>query len=420
QIAHRLAERAADRIARLQAVTAALSRAQTPVQVAEAVIVEAIAALEAQAGAVLELSGDGTQFHILTQTGYATDTSEAAAVLQEWPRVSLREATPAGDAVRSGDVVILESAVDRAARYPYLRSVTEVMGGGASVAIPLLLNGKPIGVMHLLFATARRFDADDRALLLTIGRQCAQALERARLYQQAQDALRVRDEFLSIAAHELKTPVAALRLLAQASLRRLERFSSLEPDRLTRIFRDIDQQSHRLARLVNQLLDISRLELGRVQIQCYPTELKGLIEGIIDSLRSREGGERIVMTRGETLIVNLDPLRIEQVITNLLDNALKYSRASGLIEVNVAREGQEAIVSVTDHGPGIPPERRDRIFERFYQAHQDSNLSGLGLGLYISRQLVELHRGSLEAEFPPEGGTRFIVRLPIVPIQAAT
>jgi signal transduction histidine kinase len=113
-------------------------------------------------------------------------------------------------------------------------------------------------------------------------------------------------------------------------------------------------------------------------------------------------------------VLNVDPVRIEQVITNLVGNAIKYSPDGGTIEVLLERVGSDAVrLSVRDHGVGVPPERRARLFERLYQAHGDGYLSGLGLGLFISKQIVDLHGGSIEAQFPLDGGTRMIVTLPI-------
>jgi len=115
-----------------------------------------------------------------------------------------------------------------------------------------------------------------------------------------------------------------------------------------------------------------------------------------------------------SLEARVDALRLDQVLTNLLDNAVKFSPDGGAIAVGVAPLDDGAVeLSVRDHGLGIPPERRDRIFERYYQAHAAGHRSGLGLGLHICRQIVELHGGDIRAEFPPGGGTRFVVRLPV-------
>jgi signal transduction histidine kinase len=122
----------------------------------------------------------------------------------------------------------------------------------------------------------------------------------------------------------------------------------------------------------------------------------------------------ITLAAPPSLEAEVDPLRLEQVLTNLLENAIKYSPEGGPIEVAVSRSADEALeIAVRDHGLGIPPEKRARIFERFYQAHGDGHRSGLGLGLYISCEIVELHGGGITVEFPPDGGSRFIVRLPL-------
>jgi signal transduction histidine kinase len=122
-----------------------------------------------------------------------------------------------------------------------------------------------------------------------------------------------------------------------------------------------------------------------------------------------------------TLPALVDSLRLEQVVTNLLDNAIKFSPAGGQIDVELSEPAPGmGRLAVTDHGIGIPPERRQHIFERFYQAHDGDHVAGLGLGLYISRQIVELHGGAIEPEFPPEGGCRFTIDLPTQPTDAVT
>jgi two-component system OmpR family sensor kinase len=126
------------------------------------------------------------------------------------------------------------------------------------------------------------------------------------------------------------------------------------------------------------------------------------------------------LAAADKLEVCIDPLRIEQVLTNLVDNAIKHSPQGGAIDVSLSRVGEEQVeVVVRDHGPGVPPQHRAHIFERFYQANSTMGYSaGMGLGLYISREIVELHGGTIEAQFPEGGGSRFVVRLPARPPQA--
>jgi PAS domain S-box-containing protein len=236
--------------------------------------------------------------------------------------------------------------------------------------------------------------------------------ERARA--EAEAALRLRDEFLSIAAHELRTPLTAVSGYAQLALRQLAPEGQLEPERIVPVLETIKGQADKLARLISRLLDISRLEGGKLALERQPTDVVTLVEQVLSGARARDPGHAITLSTPPSLEAEVDPLRLEQVLTNLLDNAIKYSPQGGPIEVVLTRATPgEVVLSVRDHGLGIPPEKRGQIFERFYQAHGNGNKSGMGLGLYVSRQIVELHGGEITAEFPPDGGSRFLVRLPL-------
>ena len=247
----------------------------------------------------------------------------------------------------------------------------------------------------------------------------ALAAERA-ARREAEAALRVRDEFISIAAHELRTPLTGLSSHAQLVLRQLKRDGRLEPERVVQVLEVITGQADKLSRLLSRLLDIARLEDGKLALERQPTNLTVLVEQVVAGARAWSDRHAISFTAPAALEAPVDPLRLEQVLTNLLDNAIKYSPDGGPIEVVLSRP-QPAVVelSVRDRGLGIPPEKRGQIFERFYQAHGNGHPSGLGLGLYISRQIVELHGGEIRAEFPPDGGTRLIVRLPIASAEPA-
>jgi PAS domain S-box-containing protein/excisionase family DNA binding protein len=233
--------------------------------------------------------------------------------------------------------------------------------------------------------------------------------------EEAETALRLRDEFLSVASHELRTPLTTLSAHAQLALRRLDRDGTLEPERTVQALRTIRGQAEKLSVLLRQLLDVSRLEAGKLALERQPTDLAALVEQVVSDARARSDGHAITLAAPASLEAVVDPLRLEQVLTNLLDNAIKYSPDGGSIEVSVARAAKDALeIAVRDHGLGIPPENREQIFERFFQAHGNGHRSGLGLGLYVSRQITELHGGEIRAEFPPDGGTRFVVRLPLV------
>jgi PAS domain S-box-containing protein len=229
----------------------------------------------------------------------------------------------------------------------------------------------------------------------------------------AEWSVHLRDEFLSIAAHELKTPVTSLRLQAQILFRQLGAMGVIDPVQLRRALGLIVNQSQKLADLVNRLFDVSRITNGRLALDRVEADVVPIVAGVVDAKRLLAGSLPIVVETPAQLVASIDPLRLEQVVTNLLDNAVRYG-AVGRIDVIVARREPDRLeISVRDHGPGIPTERRDHIFDRFNHANDRRDESGLGLGLYLSQQIVRLHGGEIHAEYPPDGGTRFVVALPI-------
>jgi PAS domain S-box-containing protein len=287
----------------------------------------------------------------------------------------------------------------------------QVLATGQQVFMRELRVGCQHGPHHRFFNFICRPLWDDRGQLLLT--HALDVTEQVHARREVEDALRLRDEFLSIASHELRTPIATLQVQAQLMTLRANR-GNVDALRVQEAFGVINSQAGKLSRLVHQLLDISRLESGKLELEREPTDLVPLVDQLVANARSASAWHMIDVELPDSLEANVDALRVEQVITNLLDNAVKYSPNGGDIKVVLARVGDDAAeLSVRDHGLGIPPDKRDEIFERFYQAHGNgSNRSGLGLGLYVSRQIVEMHGGSIRAEFPVDGGSRFVVRLP--------
>ena len=237
--------------------------------------------------------------------------------------------------------------------------------------------------------------------------------------RRAQDALQIREQFLLEVAHELRTPLTNILGSAQLLLHQLDRKGGLPTDRLRQLVGVMEHQARRLGRLVNQSLDLSRLETGALDLQLAETELAALVQLAAKTLAATGTDHPLHVTAPEPLVIRADPLRIEQVLMNLLENAAIYSPSGTSIEIQVdAPEPSLAQVVVRDHGPGITPDRRAALFDRFFQPHAGQHFAGhvgLGLGLYISRAIVEQHGGHIWAEFPPDGGSRFVVRLPINP-----
>ena len=220
-----------------------------------------------------------------------------------------------------------------------------------------------------------------------------------------------RDEFIAVAAHELKTPITSLRLAAEFLRRDAEREAGPENAHFRASLLTIEQQSQRLARLVIELLETVRLRSGRMVLDVANTNVADLVAKSVHDAQATTSRHEIVLATPPRLDADLDALRFEEVVRNLLDNAIKFSPDGGPIDVELAASDGGVRLAVRDHGIGIAPEHRPHIFERFYQSHPDDQRRGLGLGLYVSRQIIELHGGRIDAEFPDDGGTRMVVRL---------
>ncbi len=280
--------------------------------------------------------------------------------------------------------------------------------------VPLVARNRTIGTISLAVQeSGRRYTEDDLVLAEELGRRAALIIDNARLYRDAQQALQMRDEFLSVAAHELRTPVTSLRGFAQLLARQIDKGMSPDPQRIRRTIETIDQQSEKLTYLVSQLLDISRIRAGRLQIEFHELDLVHLIDSVVANARVNTEKHSIMVKAPAPVSLEGDPLRLEQVITNLVDNAIKYSPNGGNIDIEITSDQHFVQIIVADQGIGISPEHREQIFTPFYQAHVGDHFGGLGLGLYISHQIIELHKGQIRAEFPAEGGTRFVVTLPV-------
>jgi len=235
--------------------------------------------------------------------------------------------------------------------------------------------------------------------------------ERLRLGQ-AEEAVRLRDEFLSIAAHELRTPLAALHLQLQSIHRSVP---DLDPRVARRIAR-ATLSAERLGELMAALLDSSRLATHRFELKREPLLLADAVREVAERFREPAklaGCALTVAIEGKARGV-WDRVRVEQVVTNLLSNAIKYGAATPVL-VRVAREHGDAVLTVEDRGPGIPDEALSRIFGRFERAASIQHYGGMGLGLYVSREIVSAHGGSIAAQNLTGGGARFTVRLPLAP-----
>jgi signal transduction histidine kinase len=238
------------------------------------------------------------------------------------------------------------------------------------------------------------------------------ALKRAQA--ELEEAIRVRDAFLSIAGHELKTPLTTLQLQMQSMGRMALSGKPMDVDKSLHKIEAAHRQTERLAVLIGQLLDVSRINAGRLRLDLQPVDLAALVRDV--SARFEDEGERV----GSELVVRAagrwvgrwDRERLDQVLTNLLSNALKYGRGKP-VEISLDGDEQYARLVVRDHGIGIAPEDQARIFDRFERAVSDRHYGGLGLGLWIVREVVAALGGTIRVESTPGEGSLFTVELPI-------
>jgi PAS domain S-box-containing protein len=257
------------------------------------------------------------------------------------------------------------------------------------------------------FAKVTRDFSERRAAEETARRLASETAQR----RAAEEAVAIRDEFLSIAGHELKTPLTALLFHADSLARNASALTAPEiSDRSNKILRN----SRRLSRLIDELLDVSRIAAGRLTLEREEVELRALVGELVG--RSKEAaaqvGSRIHVEAPEPITGSWDRLRVEQVVENLLTNAVKYGRGTP-IRVRVERQDGVARVVVKDHGVGIAPADQARIFERFERAVSSRHYGGLGLGLWIVRQIVEAHGGHIRVDSRPNQGAEFTVELPL-------
>jgi signal transduction histidine kinase len=239
------------------------------------------------------------------------------------------------------------------------------------------------------------------------------ATENERLYEEAKAAVLIRDEFLSIASHELKTPLTALYIQLQQQIRFLR-----NPDKQadSQKISDISETSLRLTKriiaLLDELLDLTRLRIGKFELHKENCDLIPLVTEVISALKNEADrkGSSIILHGDSKVMGSFDSSRVGQVVTNLLSNAIKYG-AGKPIEVKIQNEGAHCVIGVRDNGVGIPQDQQGKIFERFERGKVNPAISGLGLGLYIINQIVKAHGGSITVESYPGKGSTFTVRL---------
>jgi PAS domain S-box-containing protein len=290
----------------------------------------------------------------------------------------------------------------------------------SALTVPLLARGRVIGFMSFARGWtggegAEPFDASDLVMAEDFATRVTLALENSRLYQAARLAIQARDEFLSIASHELKTPLTPLRLQTQAVLRMIKnrQLHELEPERLIKMVQTSDKQITRIAQLIEDLLDVSRINGGRLTFELEEFDLGALVQEVVDRFATQiqADGCTVRIDASPAATGKWDRFRVEQVVVNLLTNALKYG-AGQPIEIRVGAHPDGVAIEVRDHGIGIAKADQERIFRRFERAVSSTYFGGLGLGLFIVSEILRAHGGRIEVESEEKRGSLFRAILP--------
>ncbi|MEG4346318.1 PAS domain S-box protein [Microcoleus sp. A003_D6] len=409
------AELAANRTARLLAVMTALSESLTSAQVAQVIIEQGMSALGASSGLVAVLNQEASELEIIQAIGYEH--------VGEFPRsFSIHAPYPLAEAVRTGQPVWLETIENRIARYPHLAEVYAKAGSEAWISVPLLIEGQAVGGLSLSFSTVPQLCESDRAFVLALAQQSAQSIDRARLYEsesqartQAEAANRIKDEFLAVLSHELRTPLNPI-----LGWTRLLRRGTLDSGKTAVALETIERNAELQVQLIEDLLDISGILQGKLSLDSTPINLKTTLKAAIETVSLAAEAKNIkIQTQLEPNVSDVlgDATRLQQVVWNLLTNAIKFTPTGGRVEVELKTIDSFAQIQVMDTGKGIKPEFIPYVFDTFRQA--DSSITrtfgGLGLGLAIVRHVVELHGGTVKAESLGEGqGATFTVTLPLL------
>lgn len=398
---------AMDRTNRLQSITESFSEALTPDEVFEVVFKQAFEVMEAATGSIVLLSEDKQHLELKRLVGLPE------SVLQRWQRFPISTDVPVAEVVRTGVAKFLTS--EMLAKYTQLERTGSDEKKYAIAYLPLIIEGKSLGALTFSFPMNKNFDHPQREFMIALARQCAQAIHRSQLYDDAQKAIEVRDEFLSIASHELRTPLTPLKMQIQSVARQIktDQGLTLSPERLIKMVETSDRQISRLSVLIDDLLDVTRISSGKLSLNKEHFSIKEMVTDVVGQYAHQfKHSQSVVEVVIENDIVGFwDKVRIEQVITNLLTNAAKYAPKQPVL-TKVTTDGNIVKIQVTDKGPGITPENHERIFKRFERVSDKQNIGGLGLGLYICKQIVEAHRGKIYVESVPGNGATFIVELP--------
>jgi PAS domain S-box-containing protein len=393
----------------------ALVAATTSREVIAAVVEHGAAAMDA-AGCVVALrTGDGRSIELLGTDGMPPD------VETQWKRYSIDAPTPLSYVARTGTALFLESAEDWASHFPDLSRLANSVGHNANAIVPLVIAGESIGALGIAFEQEHRFPDDERSFAMTLGRQCALALERARLLEserearsEADAANQVKTQFLATMSHELRTPLNAIG--GYAELLELGIHGPVT-DAQREVLNRIQRSQHHLLSLINNVLNLVKLDTHHVRFDLTTLPLSLVLEFVAEATGPQVRAKHLRYdTSGcsRELAVRADPEKLRQVLLNLLSNAIKFTDEGGAIAIACDADRDTVRIHVRDTGIGIAADQQEKIFEPFVQVDRRLNrpMEGTGLGLAISRELARGMGGELAVESRLGEGSTFTLSLP--------
>ncbi|MES2525553.1 MAG: ATP-binding protein [Bdellovibrionota bacterium] len=387
-----------------------LSSGLSPKVISECILDEGNKILNSMGGIVL--FADHDKFKVMASRSVPEEFFAQSYYFQDENRM------PAKAALVEGKTFFLSSQKEILNEFPSFAKALDKMNVHSLVALPLIVKGKTLASFVFFLDQNKKFPGNVRRFFESLASQAAIAVDHAILFEQQEyqknelkEALNARDEFFSVASHELKTPLTSMRLNGQILLKRSEKLpGTVSPDSFISNIQQNDKSISKLVRLVDDMLDISRIRTGRITLRKEDFDLCDLLKDIMK--RTHLSTETTVtMNDCGQVVGHWDKLRIEQVVSNLLSNAIRYGDGKP-VYVSIEKKNERVHLSIRDNGIGIPKEFLDTIFNRYVRG-PSGDVQGLGLGLYISRHIIESHGGTIRVVSDTGSGSTFIVELPL-------
>jgi signal transduction histidine kinase len=403
-------QRVASRATKLLDVTTALSEARSVEDVTRVVLTKGVAVVEATRAVLMSVQGN--QLRLLGTHGIRPDLEARLAT------VTIESEVPVVQALRRGEMIWIESGEEFRKRFGGgdYTEFADLADMQTYLSTPLIHAGETVGALALHFKEAAALGAADRTFTLLLAQAAATALQRARSYDAAQEMRRraelvadARAEVLGVVAHDLRNPLSLI-----VTTTELLQEEDLDPDRRRQILDIAMRAGKQMNRLIEDLLDTVQLESGRLSLDLEDVDVTSIFRQSEEAFRPLAARRRItliIVPPDAGLKVRADSFRLQQLLGNLLGNAIKFTPETGEVSLRAYAEEREVIFEVCDTGPGIPPEQMDHLFEEFWQARTNDK-RGVGLGLTIAKGIVEAHGGRIWCNSTLGAGSTFAFALP--------